>query len=110
MSDYPNSGILNPNKYKRPGTKQPDMNGKAAVNCKHCQKETEFELAAWSRGNFTTLTFTEKTIAEAKRAAAKAAKAGLPPPGDAPAQSTAPAPEETNTESAHPYDDVPFDL
>jgi hypothetical protein len=107
MSDYPNSGILNPNKWKKPGTKQPDMNGKAAVNCKHCQKETEFELAAWSRGNFTTLTFTEKSVAEAKRAAAKAAKAGLPPPGET-AQSADSVPTESETESAHPYDKVPF--
>lgn len=83
MSEYPNSGILNPNKYKRPGTKMPDFNGKAAVTCVHCKGETVFELAAWNRnGRFTTIAFTEKSVADAKRAAYAAKKAGLPVAGE----------------------------
>ena len=79
MSEFPNSGIMNPNKYKRPGTKMPDFNGKATVTCKHCQQETEFELAAWNRGaRFTTIAFTEKSVAEKRKADYAAKKAGLP--------------------------------
>ena len=78
MSEYANSGIINPNKYKRPGTKMPDFNGKAKTTCKHCQCETEFEIAAWDKGRYTTIAFTEKSVAEAKKAAYAAKKAGLP--------------------------------
>lgn len=78
MTEYPNSGILNANRYKRAGSKQPDLNGKAVMTCVHCQQETEFEMAAWHRGKFTTVAFTEKAEAERKRAAAKAKRAGIP--------------------------------
>ena len=64
MAEYPNSGVLNANKWKREGTKQPDQTGKAVVTCKHCQKETAFEIAAWIRGGYTTLMFTEKRSEE----------------------------------------------
>jgi hypothetical protein len=81
MSEFPNSGIMNPNKYKRPGTKMPDYNGSCSVTCVHCKGETHFELAAWNRGKFTTIAFTEKSEANAKKAAYKARKAGLPVEG-----------------------------
>ena len=93
MSEYPNSGIMNPSKYKKPGTKMPDFNGTCAVTCVHCKGQTVFELAAWNRGKFTTIAFTEKTEAEAKKAAYKARKAGLPVAG-AEEQRQAEAPED----------------
>lgn len=73
---------MNPNKYKRPGTNMPDFNGKAKMTCVHCQQMTEFVFAAWDKGRYTTLAFTEKSAAEAKKAAAAARKAGLPVPGE----------------------------
>ena len=79
MSEYPNSGILNPNKFFREGSKMPTHNGKGELTCKHCHQVTAFEIAAWRRngGKLITLSFTEKELAEKKRAEAKARKAGL---------------------------------
>jgi hypothetical protein len=79
VSEYPNSGVLNPNKFFREGSKMPTHNGRGKVTCKHCQCETEFEIAAWRRngGKLITLAFTEKELAEKKRADAKAKKAAL---------------------------------
>lgn len=77
VSDYPNSGILNPNKYHRDGSKMPTHNGNGQLTCKHCQQVTAFEIAMWNRGRFLTMAFTEKELSEKKRAEAKARKAGL---------------------------------
>lgn len=68
----PNSGILNVNKWKKPGSKQPDLNGRVMTVCVHCQKTTEFAIAAWDRGRFTTLALTEKAEADRKKAEWKA--------------------------------------
>ena len=84
MAEYPNSAILNANKYKKAGTKQPDLKGTAATTCVHCEKETEFELAGWKSEKFITLKFTEKSEAERKRNEAKAKRAGLPTESEAP--------------------------
>ena len=97
MSDYPNSGILSRNKYKKAGSKMPDAKGQCTVTCKHCQKETEFEIAGWikeGRTRFTALKFSEKGEAGARRAKAKAEKSGLPVEGQAPAPAAAPAEED----------------
>ena len=81
MSDYPNSGILFTNQYKRSGSKAPDVNGNCRFTCPHCQAESEHEIAGWireGRKQFTALKFTEKTEAERKKMEAKAKKSGLP--------------------------------
>lgn len=89
VSEYPNSGLLNPNKFWREGSKMPTHNGRGRVKhivkvkCQHCEAEheaeveIEFEIAAWRRngGKLITLAFTEKELAEKKRADAKAKRA-----------------------------------
>lgn len=104
MSEFKNSGVMNPNKYKRPGTKQPDYKGTAKTTCVHCQRETEFVLAAWVRGVYTTFLFKEKAQAEQERAAYARKKAGLP---EEPAV-TEGAAETTETGEQSPYGNVPF--
>jgi len=108
MSEYPNSGILNRNKYKKAGSNAPDATGKCVSTCKHCKQETEFEIAGWIREmsgrKFTTLRFTERGEAEAKRTAARAAKSGLPTEGAA----TAPGPEADAPPADQTEDNIPF--
>ncbi len=99
MSEYANSGIINPNKYKRPGTRMPDFNGKAKTTCVHCKCETEFEVAAWDKGRYTTLAFTEKSAAAAKKAAAAAQRAGLPTAAEQASNQAADDAASTTTEN-----------
>lgn len=91
----PNSGIVNPNKYARAGSRAPHYNGRGELTCKHCGEATQFEIAIWDRRTLMTMAFTEKSLAEQRRAEAKARKAGLPLPGAA-------QPETETTTEAEP--------
>lgn len=107
MSDYPNSGILFPNRYKRAGTKSPDRNGTLKATCVHCQKETDYEALEWDHKRnkpFVTIKLTEKSEAERKRAEYKARQSGLPQDS----QATPPATETTEGEPQKEEDDIPF--
>ena len=101
MSDYPNSGILNRNKFKRTGSKAPDATGQGIITCK-CGHETEFQIAGWMHDKngkkFTALRFEEKGAAEKRKAEAIAKKSGLPIEG-----ATHPETPETKTEQNIPF-------
>ena len=86
----------------------PDFNGKAKTTCVHCNCETEFEVAAWNNGRYTTIAFTEKSVAEAKKAAAAAKRAGLPPPGEQPTTESRDAATDGEPDDNLKPGDVPY--
>lgn len=103
MSEYPNSGIIRKNDYKKAGSKAPDATGNAKVTCPKCLEETEFVIAAWIRegrkGRFTTLKFTDKAEDDRRKAEARAKREG----GSASAPASAPVDDAPPVE-----DDIPF--
>jgi hypothetical protein len=91
MSDYPNSGSIRRNQFKKEGSKQPDGRGSCHITCPACLEESTFEISAWFRtGNngakFTNLKFTSEAEAAERKRAREEAKSGKPAPApdDAP--------------------------
>ena len=64
--DYPNSGILFNNDRDRRTDRDPDLKGKADVDCPLCGQRIDFWLSAWRKvgqraGEFLSLSFRAKT-------------------------------------------------